>query len=185
MPLKGIFCKYKGSAAQAAGMSAESDFHHSKFFAMRKTLLIPLFFAAFIATDFAQIPVTPTVAVLPSTAVLASFEHHYPAVSVSSWKLEKGKYEANFRAKNRNMACLLDSTGRLLETETQITFAELPRPVQKALNEAQVLKVERILTVQGSTFYEAETARGDLHFRPNGKLFHPKKNTPGEIAGGS
>jgi hypothetical protein len=152
---------------------------------MRKTLFIPLFFAAFIAANFAQIPVTQTVAVLPSTAVLASFEHHYPAVSVSSWKLEKGKYEASFRLDDRNMACLFDSSGVLLETETEITFAEFPKSVQNALSEAQVLKAERILTVQGSTFYEAETVRGDLHFRPNGNLFHPKKNTPGEIAGGS
>lgn len=145
---------------------------------MRKTLLIPLFFAAFFEANFAQIPVAQTVAALPSTAVLASFERHYPAVSVSSWKLENGKYEANFRSDDRNMACLFDSSGVLLETETEITFAELPKAVQKALGEAQVLKVERILTVQGSTFFEAETSKGDLHFSPNGKLFHPQKNTP-------
>ena len=152
---------------------------------MRKTLFIPLFFAAFIAANFAQIPVAQTVAVLPSTSVLASFERHYPTVSVSSWKMEKGKYEATFRSDDRNMACLFDSSGVLLETETEITFAELPKAVQKALGEAQVLKAERILTVQGSTFYEAETAEGILHFKPNGKNFHIKKSTTDEIAGGS
>lgn len=152
---------------------------------MRKSLFIPLFFAAFIAASFAQIPVVQSVAVLPSTVVLASFERHYPEVSVSSWKMKNGKYEANFRSDDRNMVCLFDSSGVLLETETEITFAELPKPVQKALKEAQVLKAERILTVQGSTFYEAETSEGDFHFSANGKPFHPTKNKSDKIAGGS
>lgn len=149
---------------------------------MRKILLIPVLFVAFIAALFTQNPVVQEQAILPSKVVSVSFERHYPAVSVSSWKLEKGKYEASFRPNDRDMACLFDSTGRLLETETQITFAELPRPVQKALNEAQVLKVEKILTVQGTTYYEAETNGGNLHLQANGKPFHPPKNVTGKVA---
>jgi hypothetical protein len=142
---------------------------------MRKVLLIPLFFAAFIAAVFAQNPAAQDEAILPSKTVLSSFERHYPKVEISSWKLEEGKYEASFRSNDHNMICLIDSVGRLLETETQITFAELPESVQKVLNESQVLKAERIITVQGATFYEAETAGGNLHFQANGKPFHPQK----------
>lgn len=141
---------------------------------MRKLLLIPLLFAAFTAAISAQDLNEENQAILPPNVVLSSFERHYPEVQVSSWRLEKGKYEASFESDHHKMICQIDSSGRLLETEMEITFAELPRSAQNVLNESQVLKVEKVMTIQGTVFYEAETAAQHYHFQANGKPFHPQ-----------
>ena len=141
---------------------------------MRKLLLIPLLFAAFTAAISAQDQNEENQAVLPPNVVLSSFERHYPEIQISSWRFEKGKYEASFESDYRKMICQIDSSGRLLETEMEITFAELPRSAQNVLNESQVLKVEKVMTIQGTVFYEAETAAQHYHFQANGKPFHPQ-----------
>ncbi|MEZ4927457.1 MAG: hypothetical protein R3A50_14355 [Saprospiraceae bacterium] len=151
---------------------------------MKNALFIFILFTVCIWDNSAQNPVRDQIAALPPKAVMYSFEQHYPTVKEFSWKLEKDKYAASFRLNDRNMSCLFDSSGLVLETETEISFNELPDAYKSGLDKARVLKVERSETVQGTIYYEVETIDGAIHYEVKEKPDSQSKTSQERSASG-
>jgi hypothetical protein len=61
---------------------------------------------------------------VPAT-VKNSFLAKYPGTQ-AKWESENGGYEVNFKWTGKEMSCVIDKTGNILETETEIEENELP-----------------------------------------------------------
>ena len=105
-------------------------------------------------------------------AVKAKFVSLYPRAVKIKWEKEKANYEASFRIQRTEMSCLFDSTGSVLETESEIEIAALPKAaaayIAKNYAGQKIKEAARITTTQNVTTYEAEVKEGDLVFDSNG-----------------
>jgi outer membrane biogenesis lipoprotein LolB len=107
----------------------------------------------------------------PPPAVVTSFQERFPQIQNPEWEKEKnGDWEAEFEKGNVEMSANFSIDGKWLETETEITFAELPSSVQMALKGKKVKEAAKIQRADGSTVYEAEVGRKDLLFDASGKM---------------
>ena len=99
----------------------------------------------------------------------------YPAVKDPEWEKEKENYEAGFKDNSgKEMSVLIDASGRLVETETGIEVAELPKNVTDYIaakyNGASIKEAARIENAEGVMTYEAEVKGKDLIFDASGNF---------------
>ena len=108
----------------------------------------------------------------PPEAVLTAFNQKFPGVKDVDWSMEKnGEWEAEFDGTDgKDMSANFSADGKWLETETEISFSELPQPVQTALKGKKVKETARIERMDGKTVFEAEVNRKDLIYDASGKL---------------
>ncbi|MGE9310538.1 PepSY-like domain-containing protein [Niabella sp. CJ426] len=59
-------------------------------------------------------------------AVKSSLQEKYPNAKVLKWERENGNYEAGFEVATTGYSVLMDASGKILETETEIKKDELP-----------------------------------------------------------
>ena len=130
-----------------------------------KTIVMTLAFAALLApaaqaqqVAAAQVP----------AATKAAFQKAFPTVKQVKWEKEGTDYEAGFNLNKAEMSALITAAGVLMETETEISVAQLPASVQKALavsyKTAKIKEAAKIVTAAtGATTYEAEISQGGKH----------------------
>lgn len=104
------------------------------------------------------------------TAVLEAFSKKYIGVLDVYWSKEKnGEWEAEFEFSNAETSATFSADGNWLESETEIRVADLPVPVQAALQSKKVKEAARIECADGSTVFEAEVGKKDWLFNAAGK----------------
>jgi hypothetical protein len=111
-------------------------------------------------------------------AARATFKAKFPTVTSNTWEKEGDKYEAGFKMSGKTMSALLTPAGELMETETDMSPAQLPTAVRgKLASDYKTYKIKEAATIvraDGSTVYEAEVARGgkaqDVLFHADGSL---------------
>lgn len=105
-------------------------------------------------------------------AVLTAFKAKFPTAPAKvKWHRERnGEWEAEFEDKGVETSANFDANGQWLETETEITFAELPTALQASLKDVKTKELARIQRADGKIRYEVEVKRKDLLFDENGIL---------------
>src|SRR5436190_6126820 len=62
-------------------------------------------------------------------AAKAAFQKQHPATK-ASWEKEGKNYEVNFKEGGKTMSSVIDKSGTILETETDMAIKDLPQSVQ-------------------------------------------------------
>jgi Putative beta-lactamase-inhibitor-like, PepSY-like len=124
---------------------------------MKKLIFVATVIICAIATSFAQSK-TPT-------AVTTAFNQKFLKATKVKWDKENAhEYEAGFEWKGAKYSANFSDTGEWLETESSITFNQLPEKVQIAFNSshkgATVKAVAKIETSKNITKYEVEIKKG-------------------------
>lgn len=124
---------------------------------MKKIVFVVVVLLSAIATGFAQGKIP--------TAVSTAFNQKFANASHVSWDKENAhEYEASFQLKGVSYSANFSDSGEWLETESPITFDQLPEKVRLAFNAshkgATVKAVAKIETSEGNTKYEVEILQG-------------------------
>ena len=124
---------------------------------MKKIILTFLAFVCAFATGFTQCKTPGT--------VTAAFNQKFPNAKSVKWDKENAhEYEASFELESAKYSANFSDNGDWLETESPISFDQLPEKVQKAFNashKSTVIKaVSKIETAKGITKYELEIKEG-------------------------
>lgn len=123
------------------------------------------------ATSFVQIK-TPKV-------VITTFNQIFPNATNVKWDKENAhEYEASFKWKGEKHSANFNDTGEWLETESPITFNQLPEKVQSAFNTSHkgitIKAITKIETSKGQTHYEVEIKKGlktvEFFYDANGSI---------------
>ena len=97
--------------------------------------------------------------------VTSAFNKKFPKATVLKWDKENAhNYEAQFVWSGVNYSANFNDKGEWLETESPLTFKELPEKVQAAFtslhNGEKVKAVSQIETAKGTIKYEVEIKKG-------------------------
>lgn len=113
------------------------------------------------------------------SAVKSSFEKQYPGTT-GKWEKENNDYEVNFEKDGHEMSTVIDASGVIKETETEIKVAELPETVLSYVKEnykgKTIKEAAKIMKADGTINYEAEVAGKDVIFDANGKFIKEAKD---------
>lgn len=108
-------------------------------------------------------------------SIETKFASLYPNVKEVEWEQTKAEFEAEFEVDEKEMSASFDSNGNLIETESQISFSELPATINEQLKEfiedGKVKKVAKITDAKGVVTYEAQYKK-DLLFDADGKMLN-------------
>ena len=112
-------------------------------------------------------------------AVKASVSKAHSGVS-ATWEKERGNYEANFKEGDKVMSCVIDKSGTILETETDVPISGLPQTVQSYVKDhykgARIKEASKIIKSNGEEYYEADVNGKDVLFDKNGKFIKEVKD---------
>ena len=141
---------------------------------MKQVLIMAAFALALAAPAYTQM-LKP--AQVPA-AVKATFAAKFPAVKTNTWEKEGDKFEAGFKMNGRTMSAVITPAGELVETETDMSPAQLPAAVRaKLASDYKTFKITEAATLvsaNGTTTYEAEVSKGGKHqdvvFNADGSL---------------
>ena len=97
--------------------------------------------------------------VVPPKAVRKTFKERFPDAKNIKWEKEDAReYEVTFRNKTTRKSATFNNKGELLETETGISFLDLPEKVQKAYlakhPNSKPIRITKIETARGIITYE-------------------------------
>ena len=139
---------------------------HSNKTKMKKTILMGIIaFAAL--KSYAQKNPIPE-------AVKAKVTSVYPKATAVKFEKEGKKFEVGFKNEGKEMSILMDRQGNILETETDMTVAELPKSVQDYLNKnfktKKIKEAATIVDAKGVKKFEAEIGGKDYFFDEKGNL---------------
>ena len=136
---------------------------------MKKTILVSALGFLAITANAQKIKETDVPA-----PVKAIFVKQYPAAKAKSWEKEKANYEVAFDFNKAEMSLLIDATGSILETETEIKVTELSKPIAdyclKNYAGKSIKEASKIVDAKGVITYEAEINKTDVLFDVNGKF---------------
>lgn len=124
---------------------------------MKKIIFVTLALICASLTGFAQ--KTPAL-------VTTAFSQKFPSATDVKWDKENAhEYEASFVWKGEKYSANFSDTGEWMETESPVTFAQLPEKVQSAFNAshkgAVIKAIAKIETSKGATKYEVEIKQGN------------------------
>ena len=112
-------------------------------------------------------------------AVKTAFQKQYPSVK-ASWDKEDVNYEANFKQNGKTMSAVIDKNGTIVETETDIPVADLPKAIQDYMKKnypgTKIEEAAKIVKANGDINYEAEVHHKDVIFDVNGKFIKEAKD---------
>jgi biopolymer transport protein ExbD len=112
-------------------------------------------------------------------AAKQTFEKNYPGVK-GTWDKEDSNYEVSFKKDGKEMSVVINESGTIVETETDISVTDLPTAVQdyvKQHYQGKVIKEASTITkANGEVNYEAEVDDKDLIFDVNGKFIEEEKD---------
>ena len=130
---------------------------------MKKVMLLIAFGLAVSCTNAQKLKSTEVPA-----AVKDSFAKRFPAAKDVAWSKEgETDFEAEFRSNGKEQSVNFDTSGKWLETETEIKKSEIPAAVQATLaKEFAGYKIEEaeITETPDGTFYEIEIEKGESNY---------------------
>ncbi len=139
----------------------------------KKLLLVVLGFAA-ITVDAQKIKKADV-----PVAVKKTFTKAYPSTKVNGWEKENGNYEAAFDHNNKEMSVIIDPSGNIVETETEIAISELSKKITdycaKNYSDKKIKEAARIVDAKGILTYEAEIGKMDVLFDEKGNFIKEAK----------
>ncbi len=113
------------------------------------------------------------------SAVLTSFSALYPNASKVKWENEDGMYEGSFLTAKKETSVLFSRDGILVQTENEITLAELPAGVVEYVSKqhpgATIEEASKMTDIYGVVNYEVEVADVDLLFTNTGQFISQEK----------
>ena len=117
--------------------------------------------------------------------VVSAFKTVHPKAQKITWDKEGLNYEADYVEGGDNYSVIINNLGKILETEKEISSAELPSGVIKYINDNyngyKLSGAARIEDNSGNVTYEAEIKNGntfkDVMFNQSGKPLKLKKET--------
>lgn len=116
--------------------------------------------------------------------VKTAFQKLYPNTKVEEWEKEGANYEAEFDVNKTETSVVLDASGTLLETETEIAPTALPKAAHDYLAQnmpkAKVHEASKITKADGTVSYEAEVDKADYLFDANGNFIKKEVETATE-----
>jgi len=112
-------------------------------------------------------------------AAKQTFEKNYPGIK-GKWDKEDNNYEVEFKKDGKDMSLVIDGSGAIVETETDIPVTDLPTTVQDYIKQhyqGKVIKEASTITKgNGEVNYEAEVDDKDVIFDANGKFIEEEKD---------
>jgi hypothetical protein len=142
---------------------------------MAKTFLIVLTAASFVLSSCSgkfkesQVP----------AAAKQAFEKKYPGIK-GTWDKEDSNYEVSFKKDGKDMSVVIDESGTIVETETDIPVTDLPTTVQDYIKQhyqgKAIKEASTITKGNGEVNYEAEVDDKDVIFDANGKFIEEEKD---------
>jgi hypothetical protein len=113
-------------------------------------------------------------------AVTAAFDQAYPAIQTVDWSKTGDNFAAEYKADTLNRSVTYNSSGMLVETNTEILEAALPSPVMDYLNENykdnMVNETSEIKDSNGIVTYKTKIKGMDLTFDSEGKFVKSDMN---------
>lgn len=101
-----------------------------------------------------------------------AFKKHYPSIQKVAWEKEGLNYEAEFENSETETSVVIDPSGKILETETEMETGSLPKAaldyVETNYKGQKVREAAKIVLGDGTIRYEAEVNKKDLIFDSNG-----------------
>lgn len=114
------------------------------------------------------------------SSVKTSFAKAHPNVK-GKWEKEKENYEVTFKEKGKEMSCVINASGAITETETEISSKELPQPAKDYISKnypgKKIKEAAKIVNANGTVEYEAEVADYDLIFDTKGAFVRADKKS--------
>jgi hypothetical protein len=107
--------------------------------------------------------------------IVTAFNLKFPKATNVKWYKETAtEYEASFKYKNTKHSANFSSDGKWLETESPITFNDLPIAVQKAFSVSHKNEKTKAIAViensKGETLYEIEVKKVEYFYNSDGTL---------------
>ncbi len=106
--------------------------------------------------------------------VKSALQKSHPNAKELKWEKEKGNNEAGFEVGETDYSVLIDASGSILETEVEVSEAELPATAKayiiKNYAGTKIKEVAKITDAKGVVTYEAEVKGKDLIFDTTGKF---------------
>ena len=104
--------------------------------------------------------------------IKAAFTKAHPAAKVDEWEKEGDNYEVKFTENKVESSVDIGPNGQILETESEIKVAELPKAVTeyctKNMPGKKIKEAAKITDATGKVTYEAEVGKNDYIFDSNG-----------------
>jgi hypothetical protein len=139
-----------------------------------KKIILMFAIMGIIAVSYAQ-PITSSD--VPAK-VSKSFEKSHRNINQVDWSQVGDNYKASYIVDEKAMSVLYGVTGKLIETEKEISIMQLPTSVLKYVNDnypGEVIKKKVLLTdAKGKSSYEVKVNQQDLAFSSQGKLLQPE-----------
>ena len=112
-------------------------------------------------------------------ATKQAFEKNYPGIK-GTWDKEDNNYEVSFKKAGKDMSVVIDESGTIVETETDIPVTYLPMTVQDYIKQhyagMAIKEASTITKGNGEVNYEAEVDDKDVIFDANGKFIKEEKD---------
>lgn len=113
-------------------------------------------------------------------SVQKGFQKQFPTVKDVKWGKEKGNYEAGFKINEKETSVIINLSGNILETETEINSSSLSAPIKgyitKNYPNQKIKEAAKITDAKGVVTYEAEISGKDLIFDNKGKFIKEVKD---------
>jgi|SRR4051812_25502587 hypothetical protein len=110
--------------------------------------------------------------------VRTSFKTAHPAAN-PVWEKEEGDFEASFSEGGKEMSCVLNNKGIILETETEMIPGDLPKTVLTYLDQhykgKKIQEAAKIVKKGGAVNYEAKVNNKELMFGADGHYIKQTK----------
>lgn len=107
-----------------------------------------------------------------------AFMKAHPNAKVDKWEKEGNNYEVEFTDNKTESSVDLGPNGQILETESEITVAQLPKAVSdyctKNMPGKKIKEASKIVDASGKISYEAEVDEADYIFDSNGTFLEKK-----------
>jgi hypothetical protein len=139
-----------------------------------KKIILMFAIMGIIAVTYAQ-PITPSD--VPAK-VSKSFENSHRKISQVDWSQVGDNYKASYVVDEKTMSVVYNASGKLIETEKEISISQLPTSVLKYVNDnypGQVIRKKVLLTnAKGRSSYEVKVNEQDLAFNSQGNFLQPE-----------
>jgi len=112
-------------------------------------------------------------------AAKQTFEKNYSGIK-GTWDKEDNNYEVSFKKDGKDMSVVINESGTIVETETDIPVTDLPATVLDYIKQhyqgREIKEASTITKANGAVNYEAEVDDKDVIFDANGKFIEEEKD---------
>jgi hypothetical protein len=105
--------------------------------------------------------------------IKSAFQNAYPNALKAKWSKENDKFEVEYSLNKEEVSVLFDASGKILETEHEISITKLPKEIidyVKRNYKTKIKEAAMITDAKGNITYEAEIKEKDIIFDTNGKF---------------